>query len=200
MSHEAVRQMHKEHDQAIDVLRANTDKFNFHPPCKEGCFHCCYEAVFCDNYEAAYIVDGLTVTEQIALRVRVASWLEAARALLPLQMEDGIGIKWREANIPCPLLVMGRCSVYERRPAGCRAFYAMREPEKCAMPDRIHQKFAYLDRNPMICRSLMKYFSSFQRFRTDHLGVHLALLLLDEPDLESGASMGYECEEEPVSQ
>ena len=49
-------------------------------------------------------------------------------------------MEWKALNLPCPFLVDGQCSVYERRPISCRAHMAVGPPEWC-MTRRPEQKY-----------------------------------------------------------
>ena len=69
--------------------------------------------------------------------------LEAAtgRTLPTFAAGDDVGgmILGSEIGVPCPLLVMGRCSVYDHRPLICRAFGSvegLRCPHGCR-PDKL---------------------------------------------------------------
>ena len=57
-----------------------------------------------------------------AFRVRVADTFARLDALAPAQL--------LATNIPCPVLVDGRCSAYAARPLNCRAYHSL-EIEAC---------------------------------------------------------------------
>lgn len=170
-----VAHMHKQVDGFIQKLRAYQPE-DFHPPCKEGCFWCCYEPLAAFEEEADYIVSGMTPEQIETTKERVAKWRVQAKPMLELDTFDAsekLALDYRRLNIPCPLLVDGKCSVYDRRPLGCREFFAHSHPENCAMPMRAHQKFAVFPPLSPIDKFLCEYFLKVRGCRIDHLGILL---------------------------
>lgn len=206
-NHANVIELHKDIDALVRVMRLSQKGFN--PPCAQHCHHCCHEAVFCNSEEAEYILDGLYLLDGFSdsaglldeVTARTRKWLEQfeANGLLKAEYNNEIGILWRKAHVPCPFLKDGQCIVYDRRPTGCRVFFAFDNPENCAMPMRVHQKFAMIEQHPMFLAALAKYFLTIRRTRQDHLGVHLAMRLLNKPDLESGTTQIIEIQQEKTT-
>lgn len=87
---------------------------------------------------------GLSHAEFARVKERVGDKLEALSAMSFGDL--GIGITGRGPRLGCPLLVNGRCSIYEIRPLICRiwgAIKAMRCPHGCRpkrwlKPDEAH--------------------------------------------------------------
>lgn len=78
--------------------------------CTRGCSHCCYVNVAATDLEVAYIEykTGDTVTNYDKQK-----------------LTDKTGEK-------CRFLVNNECSIYEYRPAACRAFFTIDDPKFCA--------------------------------------------------------------------
>lgn len=168
------QKLHERVDSFFNRLRLN-QPMEFSPPCREGCFWCCYEPLLVNDREVDYLLGGLTKEQIQGLKTRIAYWLTKAKPFLKTAgIKAHIALEYRRANIPCPLLVDGRCSVYERRPYACRSYFAKSEPQNCAMPMREHQEFIALEHPTPIDQYLAEYFTSCDKAHFDHLGVHLA--------------------------
>jgi len=107
--------------------------------CKSGCWYCCYYRVEAHAEEllkiAEYLLKTLSADQLTGLQQQVAQNVETLRAMSHKQQ--------LQANLPCPLLTDGVCTVYELRPARCRTFHATdvrgcrqswEEPENLAIP------------------------------------------------------------------
>lgn len=84
--------------------------------CKEGCDYCCYMRVDATPFEAKTCLEHLrgkkTASQFGAIRGRIRATAGLLRSMSVVERFD--------ANIPCPLLVDHRCSVYSVRPIKCR--------------------------------------------------------------------------------
>lgn len=193
MNHEATAQFHRELDTILESSR-NNPASDFNPPCKAGCFWCCYEALFVSEHEVDYILASMTPTQIEELKPRLINWLECSKEMMKLPYSDNIGITYRLANIPCPLLVEGKCSVYATRPLGCRTFFAHSHPENCEMPMRTKQKFAEFarpDNKPnALDKAQMRWMLNFEKHETDHMGIMLARKILGM-DIRSAAAQAF---------
>jgi Fe-S-cluster containining protein len=96
--------------QTIDEVIANAPKLG----CKDGCAYCCYQSVEVTIPEA--ILVAATLADPTDLRRRTV--IGAARAFKGLSEADR-----RRTARPCPLLVDGKCSVYDDRPLMCRSLF-----------------------------------------------------------------------------
>ena len=93
----------------------------YRPPlhCKEGCWYCCCKPGvltsipdllrILDRIRSTFGADDVTALEERARRY--AAQMEGRR------FDDLV-----DESVPCPLLVDGRCSVYEVRPLVCRGY------------------------------------------------------------------------------
>ena len=91
------------------------------PPCKKGCFWCCYMQVRAMPLEVLRIVDflhsSLRPKELSELQQRLAATDETTREMDSYQRVC--------AKMVCPLLVDGECSVYPLRPITCRVYHSL---------------------------------------------------------------------------
>jgi Fe-S-cluster containining protein len=85
--------------------------------CREGCSHCCYRVISCTLPEvirvASHILETFSNYEIGVLHKRLYQY---EREVIP-----SFGLDLYKLRPACPLLVDGRCSVYEARPLECRA-------------------------------------------------------------------------------
>lgn len=181
------------------IVEKSSANSQFKPCCSKGCHHCCSEALYVDSKEADWIVAGMSVEQRERVAIRTKQWLQQAAEMLRTKpTNDGLldAFEYREHKIPCPLLEEGLCSVYDRRPMGCRMFLATGNPDDCRMPARRHAKIADFDvRNP-VWEALMAEFNLKSKLIVlDHLGVLLAERLLNE---RPRSTVRYEIEVEAV--
>ncbi len=142
---------------------------NQKPCCFKGCHACCSEPVYASNAEVDYILAGLTDDQKEQVADKVCDWLEKVSGILHEKMPDAV--KYRQLEAPCPLLKNGLCSVYERRPMGCRSFFALGNPLDCNLPARKHQKFATIPDKFFFFVGIPPALNDV--FIQDHLGVLL---------------------------
>lgn len=157
------------------------------PCCSKGCHHCCDEVTYADAREIDHIVAGLSPELKARVIERLRVWLVKAKPMLEKEAEQNgyiDGYVYRDMKLTCPLLEDGLCSVYDRRPMGCRLFLATGNPDNCKMPMRRNQKFLDIDygKNPDFWNGLFNQWIHCQpgTYVTDHIGVLLAERLLGE--------------------
>jgi Fe-S-cluster containining protein len=97
--------------QTIDDVSANAPKLG----CRDGCAYCCHRPVEATIPEAILVAAHLADTAD----PRRAKVLDAARTLAGLSDAER-----SRAGRACPMLVDGKCSVYDDRPLMCRAIFA----------------------------------------------------------------------------
>jgi Fe-S-cluster containining protein len=150
------------------------------PCCQKGCHHCCYEAAYADRRQIDHIIAGMTPEQIEEVKAKLPEWLEKTKDMRARSRQKS-AIPYRELNVPCPLLKNGLCSVYDRRPLDCRIFFAIGNPDDCAMPARKHQKFAEYPTHVMgyLCGPWAKdTLETEGEIVMDHIGVLLAERLL----------------------
>lgn len=147
---------------------------NKKPCCFKGCHACCSEAIYASEAEVDHLIEPMTPEQRAEVAGKLNAWLEKVRAILPERMPHAI--KYRELNAPCPLLKDGLCSVYDRRPFGCRAYFAIGNPQDCELPARKRQKFSIFPDG--VFRSSGPPATVNGVLRLDHLGVWLLDRLL----------------------
>lgn len=89
--------------------------------CRAGCAFCCHLRVMVTPVEVFgllnYLAANLSTEQFAAFKRRVA---EASRKLSELEHRQVL-----TTNIPCPVLVDGRCSGYAARPLNCRSYHSL---------------------------------------------------------------------------
>jgi Fe-S-cluster containining protein len=103
--------------QTIDEVTAHAPKLG----CKDGCAYCCHQNVEVTIPEAILVAAHL-IDAADPRRARV---IETARAMKG--MSDAARLR---SGAACPLLVDGKCSVYDDRPLMCRSVFAA-DSDRC---------------------------------------------------------------------
>ena len=93
-----------------------------HPiACREGCNFCCFNQVEVTPLEALgighYVGQNFSTEEKDGLMARVSRSLDLKAGKSKKKLAR------RRHQLPCPLLVGGRCSIYPVRPLVCRAMH-----------------------------------------------------------------------------
>jgi Fe-S-cluster containining protein len=100
---------------------AAIDASSVKPACKEGCWYCCYYRVTVHPEEAFAIVEYVRAHFDQNRGQRVREDVAAnAKALRRMSHQEQL-----VANLKCPFLDDGRCSIYPVRPTRCRNFHAI---------------------------------------------------------------------------
>jgi hypothetical protein len=90
------------------------------PACREGCALCCVFRVEVRAHEVFAIAEHIDATfsadAKTALIARLEKHAQRVKQMAPKEHEA--------TNVPCPLLVDSRCSVYPVRPFGCRRHHS----------------------------------------------------------------------------
>lgn len=93
--------------------------------CAAGCTFCCHLRVGVFHHEAIAVLQHLranTTADSAAIETRI---VENARRIEALDVREHYA-----ANIPCALLIDGRCSVHPVRPSACAAYHSLSR-ERC---------------------------------------------------------------------
>jgi Fe-S-cluster containining protein len=89
--------------------------------CRQGCALCCVFRVHVRAHEVFailnYVEANFSADEKSALLVRLEN--HAAR-IAPMTRKEH-----ETTNVPCPLLVDSKCSIYPVRPFGCRSHHSL---------------------------------------------------------------------------
>jgi Fe-S-cluster containining protein len=94
---------------------------------------CCWQQVQAYGSEVADVAEAIKDNEPLKERLR--QWVQTFMVLpkkAQLKAEHYFALRR-----PCPFLVAGRCSIYERRPIACRTHFSFEEtPDNCD-PDKV---------------------------------------------------------------
>jgi hypothetical protein len=97
--------------------------------CRPGCTPCCYNQVEVTPPEALligyFVAQNFSAEDLVALKKKVTA---ACHRKLGKSKKKLARLR---AKLPCPLLVEGRCSVYQVRPLVCRAMHSF-DAQVCA--------------------------------------------------------------------
>lgn len=182
----------KEVDAVIAVSMNNPESIK--PCCSKGCSTCCSEALMANRSEVEHMREGYPEDQLEALKSRTQKWLDEFMPFQNAETRDGLidGYKYLDADIKCPFLVNGLRSVYERRPMGCRVYFAQGDPDNCKMPNRRTQLISDYDfSHPLWTRLWLRFAQSHRGLYMDHLGIHLHNLPFGT-ELKSSVTSKYE--------
>jgi Fe-S-cluster containining protein len=179
-----ITELHRLIDQTNARLAEESAK-NGHPiTCKvKGCFACCNDPLYVSDSEVKHMLDGYGEKAKNKVAALTAKAIDKLKPTGLLDMDEPPVMKWREQNITCPFLdIYGHCSVYERRPIGCRSHMAVGPAEWCDT-NRENQKYPMSDelsavQGSMILAAHMKIGGPIIH---DNLLALLANQLLDDP-------------------
>lgn len=88
--------------------------------CRDGCALCCVFRVMVRAHEVFVIAEHINESFSAADREALLQRLQAHQARVKSMSAD----EHKATNVPCPLLVNSRCSVYRVRPFGCRSHHS----------------------------------------------------------------------------
>ncbi|MBT9544110.1 MAG: YkgJ family cysteine cluster protein [Candidatus Sericytochromatia bacterium] len=144
---------------AVDILTDRLQKLNPNIGCAQGCSRCC----------ESYALPEVTRAEWELVQVALSDMPETTRARVQAQVSaipeaDFDSQGWPRhprnayAQLGCPLLIDGRCSVYAYRPLSCRAmgyFFSKRLPGEKPLPlsGFLQQMMARKKPLPLTCHS-----------------------------------------------
>jgi Fe-S-cluster containining protein len=103
-------------DEAIAIVK---DEYRPALHCKEGCTYCC-----CKPGVLTLVPEFLRILDHVqsTFSADAVSALAARARRYASQIEGHSFDDPTDESVPCPLLVDGRCSVYELRPLVCRGY------------------------------------------------------------------------------
>lgn len=113
--------------------------------CKSGCSACCYQLVSVHTWEEELIISFVKETMHAKIKAQVRKqllgWWRYLKSEIrqstrdnpiSLQEQQQLSKKMINNRIMCPFLVDSKCSIYQVRPAMCRAHVVTEAPERCA--------------------------------------------------------------------
>lgn len=169
----------KKVDGITDVVKKETAKAGKPVICKQGCFHCCRESVYCYRKEATHALHGLGGEILKRIKERTREWVKQFTESGMATYEEPPVVEYRKHNIWCPFLEEGTCLVYDRRPAACRLHMAVGPLEKC-VNDEARQTQIFASDPKQIVHIQLDMATICHPAQADHLGVWLAELLLSQ--------------------
>ena len=90
------------------------------PDCRDGCDHCCHQAVSASVPEVLRLADWLRINKSVEDLAEIKDLAREYR-----DAHEGTDEAQRRASrMTCPLLKHGSCSAYEARPLICRSFHS----------------------------------------------------------------------------
>lgn len=146
--------------------------------CSKGCSACCEELVHVSELEARLIVESLTDAQKQDIRQRVLHWMDQIGDRLDDEDSDPDGLEYRSWRIPCPLLINGVCSVYDKRPIPCRSTMTNGPRRACEdLALRPTQRFVVIPelKSAIVDRLLQAHAAAgYTELKFGHLGMMLA--------------------------
>ena len=105
-------------DQLLESLLAIGKKQGVTVDCRRGCSFCCHQPVFCVTHEFNYLADYINNHFSDSTKKEIQR-----KAIRKNELVSGLTqTQLLQHRSPCPLLINGKCSVYEARPMACRIY------------------------------------------------------------------------------
>lgn len=116
---------------------------NFSSACNKGCYYCCKQVIYVNEYEAADIIrklQNLTSREKRRIREKakeirntaVTNGIPLYITLNNISDEEEINKRYLKLDLECPLLSEDKlCSIYNYRPMTCATFRNYGKPNDC---------------------------------------------------------------------
>lgn len=199
----AVTNAHALVDKMMDGVRRETAAQGWPIRCAgAGCFWCCKERLLTERREAVHMLEIVSEEERPMVIAGTERWWQLffdndhhkAPAILEAEGDPEM-MKYLNNNLWCPLLRDGKCSVYDRRPVGCRAHVAIGHPKRCELPSkRPKQRFvSAVDMEDVNTQAMLVMIEGepAPKLQFDHLGIWLGHLLLGKTE-RSRAAMDME--------
>lgn len=126
------------HESIDEVMAAHNKQDQDVISCKKGCSHCCQQMVFITDDEATLLLQTMLPEENSTLSPQVLSYLKEQAKYDTATIFDF----WRlpKEQSACVFLKDDLCSVYAKRPAGCRTLQVTSDPQKCSKSESLHQE------------------------------------------------------------
>jgi Fe-S-cluster containining protein len=169
----------KKIDVKIEEVKKKTAQAGKPVICKQGCYWCCKEPVYCFKKEAINTLHKLNGEVLKRIKQRTREWAKRFIDSGLATNDEPPVVDYRKHNMWCPLLENGQCVVYDRRPAACRLHLAVGPLERCINDDARKEQLFASDPKATI-RIQVDVASHCQPAQMDHLGVWLADLLLGQ--------------------
>lgn len=107
------------------------------PSCRVGCSHCCTIPV------VPSLAEVIALVSELKDDPRFPEWTARAAELAQAVSQEGMNaLAWLKLRKPCHLLKDNLCSVYDKRPAACRAYFVFTPPQMCKKPNARVQVFS----------------------------------------------------------
>lgn len=150
--------------------------------CSKGCFHCCREPAYASRREIRYLLSIVPPDQLPELKKKTEQWLKRFQETRFVYQKVPRSVDYRPAFLWCPLLAKdGTCSVYDRRPPGCRMFYALAHRKGCE-DDELYKNQPFIKPTPTAYLGMDRHLMSLEiedgPDTYDHIGILLAEELL----------------------
>jgi Fe-S-cluster containining protein len=151
----AISELHQQIDRLhIRLMHATAEKGKPVTCPGKGCCACCYEPVYCSSDEVKHMLEMLNDRQKMGVAHQMVESIAIVKKSGLFDIDMPPVMEWKALNLPCPFLVDGQCSVYERRPISCRAHMTVGPPEWCAIR-RLEQKYVGSDEVSYACGQMI---------------------------------------------
>jgi Fe-S-cluster containining protein len=164
------------------------------PTCGRGCAACCYEPVYVERTEAAIAIHALKQlphAQQREVKHRLREVVEKFRASEVFKARMPRAVEYRKLGLACPFLNLKTrdCMIYDSRPFGCRAHFAVSPRVNCEDLTK-HDEIMLIKPGPEVDLLMGKVMFASGQGEMDHFILLLAEELFGE-QIESGSREVY---------
>lgn len=148
--------------------------------CSRGCFHCCREPAYASRREIQYLLSIVPPEQLPELKKRTEDWLKKFQQGPWVYQKLPRSVDYRPAFLWCPLLAKdGTCSVYDRRPPGCRLFFALAHRKGCE-DDELYKTQPFIKPSGNINVAMDRHLLSLNKEDGPDVYDHIGVLLAEE--------------------
>jgi Fe-S-cluster containining protein len=164
------------------------------PTCGRGCAACCYEPVYVERTEAGIAIHALKQlphARQREIKHRLREVVEKFRASEVFKARMPRAVEYRKLGLACPFLDLKTrdCMIYNSRPFGCRAHFAVSPRVNCEDLTK-HDDIMLVKPGPEVDLLMGKAMFDSGHGEMDHFVLLLAEELFGE-QIESGSREIY---------
>lgn len=193
---EQVAQVRENHEFFSALVSSIFQKERVTPTCCRGCSACCYEPVYSESLEASVAIQALAQLppeQQKEIKRRLREVVEKFRASEVFKARMPRAVEYRKLSLACPFLDLknGDCTIYNSRPFGCRAHFAVSPRVNCEDLSK-HDEITLVKPGPEVDALMGQLmFGASLRGTMDHFILLLAEELFGER-IESGSREVYD--------
>ena len=128
---EHVKVLEKDHQRLAAEIEKTADGYRAMPDTPPISCDTCKQTDCCNQVVSTTLNEAILIAKRLRDEGRDTKKFRARLRDVAVGQKSMSRDEWFQTRTPCPLLDKERCTVYEDRPACCRAWLVVTPPEKC---------------------------------------------------------------------